>query len=197
MAFYTKENSIISTRLPVEKLYFLVEFFYGIRKKETYKTLQWRIQDFPNWGRQPPRWGPQCIIWPNFLKAEWKWKKLDPEGGPRQIRQCININKKLFIWIFWLFSWSSGGSRGARDAPPPLGLISFIFMQLSAKFWPINKLASLPWGWRPPSRKSWIRHCHPWEISILTGVTRFAWTFYTSVHINRLKTFSLSWQNNN
>ena len=49
-----------------------------------------------------------------------------------------------------------GGSKGgARDAPPPGGPNSFIFMQFSAKI--INKHTHFG-SWRPPWGKSWIRH---------------------------------------
>ena len=51
----------------------------------------------------------------------------------------------------------SGGSKGgARDAPPPGGPNSFIFMQFSAKI--IGSHTHFG-SWRPPpSGKSWIRH---------------------------------------
>ena len=39
---------------------------------------QWRIQDFPQGGRQLPK----VLLFFNFLpKTAWKWKNLDPQGG--------------------------------------------------------------------------------------------------------------------
>ena len=43
-------------------------------------TYQWRIQDFPQGGRQLPK----VLLFFNFLpKTAWKWKNLDPRGGGR------------------------------------------------------------------------------------------------------------------
>ena len=52
-----------------------------------------------------------------------------------------------------------GSKRGARDARPPLGPNSFIFMQFLGNFWSNIRLAPPPWGWRPFLWESWIRHC--------------------------------------
>ena len=53
--------------------------------------IQWRIQDFPQGGRQLPK----LLLFFTFLpKTAWKWKNLDPQGGahvpgaPPWIRQC-------------------------------------------------------------------------------------------------------------
>ena len=61
---------------------------------------QWRIQDFPQGGRQLPK----MLLFFNFLpKTAWKWKNLDPQWGgarpwcPPWIRQWIKL---LSIVIF-------------------------------------------------------------------------------------------------
>ena len=61
-------------------------------------------------------------------------------------------------------NYNIGGSKGdAGDVRPPLGLISFIFMQFAGKFWPNNKLAPHLGGWKildPPERKN--KNFHKW-----------------------------------
>ena len=61
-------------------------------------TDQWRIQDFPQGGRQLPK----VLLFFNFLpKTAWKWKNLDPQGGarvpgaPPWIRQCRSTNLQI------------------------------------------------------------------------------------------------------
>ena len=51
--------------------------------------------------------------------------------------------------------WWIQGSSGTLT--PPLGPISFIFMQFSAKLFSNNRLAAQTYGSAPPSGKSWIR----------------------------------------
>ena len=63
-----------------------------------------------------------------------------------------------------------GGSKGgARDARPPRGPNSFIFMQFSAKFWKI--IAILGVG-APPLGKSWIRHWRMHSIRTVRSSSR-------------------------
>ena len=50
------------------------------------------------------------------------------------------------------------GSKGGRDTCLPLGPISFIFMQVSAKILPNNRPQTQRLVPPPPSGKSWIRH---------------------------------------
>ena len=70
------------------------------------KHKQWRIQDFPEEGRQPPKWGRLPIIW---SKISWKLHENErirtPEGGraslaPPPLRSA-NVN---FTWFFLAFS---------------------------------------------------------------------------------------------
>ena len=42
--------------------------------------MQWRIQDFPEEGRQLPRGGANIQICQSFPKTAWNWKNLDPGG---------------------------------------------------------------------------------------------------------------------
>ena len=39
--------------------------------------VQWRIQDFPEWGAPIPKFGLFCKF---FGITAWKWKNLDPRG---------------------------------------------------------------------------------------------------------------------
>ena len=39
------------------------------------------IQDFPEEGRQPHRWGANLLFGPISPKTAWKWKSFDPKGG--------------------------------------------------------------------------------------------------------------------
>ena len=81
-------------------------------------NIQWRIQDFPQGGRQLPN----VLLFFNFLpKTAWKWKNLDPRGGTRPwrppwIRQWywyINIlNRSRLYFLFRNFqkkkiAWNS------------------------------------------------------------------------------------------
>ena len=55
-----------------------------IKNKATLCALQsqWRIQDFPQGGRQLPK----VLLFFNFLpKTAWKWKNLDPRGGGARV----------------------------------------------------------------------------------------------------------------
>ena len=99
--------------------------------------IQWRIQDFPQGGRQLPK----LLLFFTFLpKTAWKWKNLDPQGGarvpgaPPWIRQWyrlrLSIDEKAIVWAAktglvrdcWLsFSPSpkinmAGGTRSAKYA---------------------------------------------------------------------------------
>ena len=48
--------------------------------RSTSGRYQWRIQDFPQGGRQLPK----LLLFFTFLpKTAWKWKNLDPRGGGR------------------------------------------------------------------------------------------------------------------
>ena len=64
--------------------------------------------------------------------------------------------------------FSIGGSRGGREGrtPPPGRPNSFNFMQFSGKFGVFTPPLE---GSRPPSGKSWIRHC---SVMISSGGSR-------------------------
>ena len=49
------------------------------------KSIQWRIQDFPQGGTNLGE-GCQSIIWPIFPKNSMKMKKIGLEGGARNAR---------------------------------------------------------------------------------------------------------------
>ena len=76
---------------------------------QCYVTIhrQWRIQDFPQGGRQLPK----VLLFFNFLlKTAWKWKNLDPQGGRASLappldppmtvgRSSPNMKKVKSEWI--------------------------------------------------------------------------------------------------
>ena len=63
--YHWKRKRVVSWFL---KLYFTRHIF----------IFQWRIQDFPQGGRQLPK----LLLSFTFLpKTAWKWKNLDPQGG--------------------------------------------------------------------------------------------------------------------
>ena len=66
------------------------------------------------------------------------------------------IERSLFAVVIAL---PDPREEGAMDARPPLGPISFIFMQFSAQILQINRFLSQIQGLASPSGKSWIRHC--------------------------------------
>ena len=52
-------------------------------REDKYHNTQWRIQDFPEEGRQPQRWGTNLLFWPIFLKKKNRMevKEFGPRGG--------------------------------------------------------------------------------------------------------------------
>ena len=84
------------------------------------ETYQWRIQDFPQGGRQLPK----LLLFFTFLpKTAWKWKNLDPQGGgarpwrPPWIRQCLHRVKHTETEGF--IDQGNSGSVLATDAGFP------------------------------------------------------------------------------
>ena len=98
-----------------------------------------------------------AIIFQFFTENCMKMKEFGPGGAslappfdpPMTYVQLAILHSAPFI----------GGSRGGvRDAHPPPGRPnSFDFMQFSGKFGVFTPPLE---GSRPPSGKSWIRHCH-------------------------------------
>ena len=74
---------------------------------------QWRIQDFPEVGRQPSRRGVNIRFCQIFPKTAWNWKNLDPRGGrvflaPPLIRQWKRRRRTSPTYVdkcAWLVSW--------------------------------------------------------------------------------------------
>ena len=69
--------------------------------------IQWRIQDFPDGGRQSQRWGSQPIIWPNVARKlhenERNWTQRGREHAslapppPRSANDLLWLDK-LMLW---------------------------------------------------------------------------------------------------
>ena len=79
-----------------------------------------------------------------------------PDTSSEEKKRFISPKKALYQYKVWIHL--IGGSRGGREGrtPPPGRPNSFDFMQFSGKFGVFTPPLE---GSRPPSGKSWIRHC--------------------------------------
>ena len=67
--------------------------------------MQWRIQDFPQGGRQPPK----LLLFFTFLpKTAWKWKNLDPQGGRASLAPPLGSANAVCWWLSCWKAISSG-----------------------------------------------------------------------------------------
>ena len=62
--------------------HFSEKWLFAIRSL-IYWFDQWRIQDSPEGGANPPGGGATYYFAQFLPKTAWKWKNLDPEGGAR------------------------------------------------------------------------------------------------------------------
>ena len=110
-------------------------------------------------------WWQGELLPSSSLLAEWN-----------EISHRNFVEIKMTVRLSFAFSHRIiGGSKGgARDACPPGGPNSFIFMQFLAKIWKIIAILGVgapPWG------KSWIRHCE-WSRLCPLPYAQLGYTFY-------------------
>ena len=83
-----------------------------------FEYIQWRIQDFPEEGRQLSGGGANIRFCQIFPKTAWNWKNLDPQGGASKILLCrsatdtyISINRGWPYTLVIILRWPPKGGR--------------------------------------------------------------------------------------